>query len=81
MNNGMKSTGYIINGIYYSSKTARPSEVAADSSTYKAYSHDRQREDHRHDLIQPYINGRPNPEFIEQYPAEAQNYKFIEGNH
>lgn len=72
----MKSTGYILNGIYYTDMSTRPSEIEGESITYKAYSRDRQREDHRYDLIQPYKDGKPNPEFIEQYPEEAKQYGF-----
>lgn len=70
----MKTTGYIIDGIYYSDQLPADIQPDSNSSTYKAYEHDRQRQNHRRDLIQPYINGAPNPEFIEQYPEEAQNY-------
>lgn len=77
-------TGYIINGVYHkSSKTtslgSRAELGAAASSTYKVYSHDRQREEHRRDLLQPYKDGTPNPEFINQYPEEARNYGFLKG--
>lgn len=77
----MKSTGYIINGKYYPAdkndeQGSRVPAVQLDNITYRAYDHDRQREEHRRDLIQPYKNGAPNPEFVEQYPEEAQNYGF-----
>lgn len=72
----MKSTGYILNGVYQKAQGV-PQLETTENSTYKAYSHDRGREDHRRDLIQPYGNdGKPNAEFIEQYPEEARNYGF-----
>lgn len=74
----MKSTGYIVNGVYHSGNQDPAAAISEDSSTYKAYDHDRQRENHRRDLIQPYDRqGRPNQEFISEYPEEAKNYGFI----
>lgn len=74
----MKSTGYIIHGVYKKGASGvTSSAVESESITYKSSSHDRQREEHRRDLIQPYTNGQPNQEFIEQYPDEAKNYGFI----
>lgn len=72
----MKSTGYILNGIYYSGTQPAVGTAESDSSTYKAYGHDRQRENHRRDMIQPYKDGRLNPEFIQEYPKEARDYGF-----
>lgn len=72
----MKSTGYILNGIYYRESDHSTAEIDIDSITYKSYSHDRQREEHRRDLIQPYVDGKPNPEFIQQYSEEAKQYGF-----
>lgn len=69
--------GYILNGIYYHDNLNGRPEIAADNITYKVYDHDRQRENHGLDLIQPYKDGKPNPEFIEHYPDEAKNYGFI----
>lgn len=47
-------------------------------STYRQHSRDRQREDHRADLLQPYLrDGSPNPEFISVYPEESKAYGFI----
>jgi hypothetical protein len=75
----MKSTGYIINGIYYTKDPTVPELIDKHSSTDKLYDHDRQRENHGRDLIQPWVNGDPNQQFIEQYPEEAKQYGFIEG--
>lgn len=74
----MKTTGYIVNGIYYPKEQLQNASAEANSITYKAYDHDRQRENHRRDLIQPYTDGKPNPEFIAQYPQESKDiYGFI----
>jgi hypothetical protein len=45
------------------------------SSQYKAWDHDRQRADHRLDLLQPWKNGKLSSEFKEMYPEEAKNYE------
>jgi hypothetical protein len=70
-----KSTGYVINGVYYKEKPT--GTVEPESRTYKSYSHNKQRNDHKRDIIQPYVNGLPNPAFIEQYHEESKNYGFI----
>jgi hypothetical protein len=81
----MKSTGYIlngayhtINGVYHPGKFTRIviKEQLETTIIDKQYQHDRQREEHRRDLIQPYKDGKPNSEFIEQYPEESQQYGF-----
>ena len=74
----MRSTGYIINGKYHQHSPSVESLRDSRAATDKLYSHDRQREDHRRDLIQPYDRqGQPNKEFIQEYPTEAANYGFI----
>lgn len=80
----MKSTGYILNGIYVkSSDSVDPINAGPESSgssiTYKVYEHDRQRREHAFDMIQPHVNGKPNPEFITHYPTEAKEYGFNQG--
>lgn len=73
-----KTTGYILNGVYYTA--GEPPKYLKDDHaiTDKHYSHDRQRENHRRDLIQPYTaKGKPNPEFIQEYPEMAKQYGFI----
>lgn len=72
----MSTTGYIINGVYHKGKDILP-EQDGQSITYKGYDHDKQRQEHRRELIQPYVSGEPNPEFIAQFPAEAKEYGFI----
>lgn len=79
----MKTTGYIINGVYVKSSdlSEQGPQIPAGqltNSTYKVYSHDQQRLNHARDLIQPYTrDGKPNPEFIQQYPDEARGHGFI----
>jgi hypothetical protein len=76
-----KSTGYIKDGKYYKDKLPNGASMqAGDSSQYKSWDHQRQRADHQYELIQPYQNGQPNPEFIEHYPQEAKNYGFVKGD-
>lgn len=70
----MRSTGYIVDGIYHSGVQPATVPIESDSITYKAYDHDRQRENYRRDMIQPYVAGKPNPEFIQQFPEEAKEY-------
>lgn len=74
----MKTTGYIINGVYRAQKDGRPIEKDDQNITYKMHDRDRQREEHARDLLQPYSGGKPNPDFIAQYPDEAKGYGFIQ---
>ena len=70
--------GIIVDGQYYPDAQSAP-QPQRQSVTYKGWSHDMQRADHRRDLIQPYDrSGKPSQEFIAQYPQEAKdNYGFI----
>lgn len=53
--------------------------VPDKTSVWKQSDHDRQRADHKAELVRPYLpNGEPNPEFISLYPEESKTtYKFI----
>lgn len=66
-------------GKYYEGQPKMATMVQNRTSVWKQSDHDRQRLDHREDLIKPYLqNGDPNPDFIEQYPEESKDiYKFI----
>jgi hypothetical protein len=47
------------------------------------FNRDRDAEDHRKDMLQPWINGKPNGEFIRAYPEEAAeifNDQALEGH-
>lgn len=74
----MKTTGYILNGVYYEGGKAPEYLQDSHAVTSKSYDHDRQRENHRRDILQPYTReGKPNPEFIEQYPDIAESNGLI----
>jgi hypothetical protein len=61
----------IIDGKYY--KDGKP-EKKTVNPMFKQYNHAMQRRDHARDIIQAHKNGKPNPEFIQQYPEEAKHY-------
>jgi hypothetical protein len=44
------------------------------SDQYKAYRHSEQRLDHKADILQPRVGGKPNSEFIQTYPENAKDY-------
>jgi hypothetical protein len=66
-------------GKFYSGQPQMAKMVSDRSNVWKQSDHDRQRQDHKADLVRPFLpNGEPNPEFIELYPDLSQNtYKFI----
>lgn len=66
-------------GKFYEGQPKMVELVQERTSVWKHSDHDRQRADHKADLLRPYLpNGDPNPEFIEQYPEESKTtYKFI----
>lgn len=71
-------TGFIKDGVYYKGEPDLTIFKDGVNGQYKGWNHDRQREDHRADLVQPYTSdGKPNREFIDLYPEEAKNYGFI----
>jgi hypothetical protein len=71
----MTSTGYIgADGKYHKGDTLK-SVPEATSTQYKAWSHDRQRAEHQYDLIPPRKNGRMNPDFMEAYPEQYEEYR------
>lgn len=61
----------IINGKFIKGINTGAIEI---SSQYKQYSHEMQRLDHRKNIIQPYKQNKPNPEFIRSYPEESKKY-------
>lgn len=72
----MSSTGYIGSDGVYRREEPDLSKLKNDRTTVdKQFDHDSQRRQHRRDLIQPYKNGKLNPEFESAYPAESQVYK------
>lgn len=66
-------------GKYYSGQPKMAQLVPDRTSVWKQSDHDRQRADHKKDLIRPYLpDGTPNPDFIEAYPEESKTtYGFI----
>lgn len=75
----MKTTGYIVNGKYVRATDVPSSaKVARKQPLHKQYENDRMLEDFRKDIIQPYLpNGKPNPDFIDAYPKESEQYGFV----
>lgn len=70
----------ILNGKYISKRcTNCIIEIGAElergvSSTQAEYSRERQREDYRKDMLQPFIGDKPNRDFIIAYPEESKEY-------
>lgn len=69
-------------GQYYSGQPKMASMVPDRTTVWKQSDHDRQRADHKSELIRPFNpDGTPNQEFIEQYPDLAENtYHFIKSD-
>jgi hypothetical protein len=66
-------------GKFYSGSPKLADIVPQATSIWKQSDHDRQRADHKADLVKPYnTDGSPSDEFISLYPEESKNtYKFI----
>lgn len=66
-------------GKYYSGQPRMAEMIPERNTIWKQSDHDRQRQDHKGELIRPYNNdGTANEDFIEQYPEESKDiYKFI----
>lgn len=65
-------------GVYHKGQVDPKDLIDIEQSTYKEADHDKQRREHRRDLIQPYKDGKVNPEFVEEYREEAKQYGFID---
>jgi hypothetical protein len=63
--------GYINRAGKYVQGTA---PITKPNEQYHSFRHEAQRLDHRKDIIQPWERGRPNSEFIKNYPENAKNY-------
>lgn len=75
--------GYIDSSGKYHKQDAKLNDIVpSKTSVWKSSDHDRQRQDHKRDLIRPYLpNGDPNPEFIQEYREESINtYNFIKSD-
>lgn len=72
--------GYILNNRYHEGTMPDfAAMVPQRTSVFKASDHDRQRADHKADLVNPYKpDGTVNPDFIDLYPIESEEtYHFI----
>jgi hypothetical protein len=74
----VRPVGYIgADGKYHRGATDTP--TAHDvSSQYKDWSHDNQRRRFHGDIVQPYVNGKPNPEFVKVYRGEVADKYFTQ---
>ncbi len=68
----------VVNGKYMSDRCdicyGLNKQQTPTSMTRGDYRKDRQREDHRKSMIQPYKGADPNPEFAVAYPERAKEY-------
>lgn len=73
------STGYILNGKYIRTAEVPTGAVAPRKQPlHKAFEAEAQRTEFARDLVQPYLaNGKPNPEFIDAMPKEAERYGMV----
>jgi hypothetical protein len=69
----MKTTGHIdANGKYVRGED-RPMGFDINP-THKEWRHDLERKQFAKDIIQPYKNGKANPEFIKTYPEQSKKF-------
>jgi hypothetical protein len=69
----MKTVGYIgTDGKYH--KGEDKSMGFDVNPTHKEYRHDMERKQFAKEIIQPYKDGKANPEFIKAYPEESKEY-------
>jgi hypothetical protein len=61
----------IIAGVYYK-ELCRFCLLPQVSSGEASYNRQRDLEDHLADIAQPYVGGKPNPDFIRIYPDKAR---------
>jgi len=73
---GIAETGAVFSGKFGAyCKACLNSAKRIDSVSKASYERDRDREDHRRDMLQPWLpNGKPNPEFIREYPERNDNF-------
>lgn len=67
--------GYIVNGKYH--KGDGEPVLSEDAATYKQWHQGEQRKIHAREIVQPYKNGQPNPDFIAAFPEESKGYGFL----
>lgn len=69
----MTATGYIDgNGKYHRGEDAAMGHNV--NSMHKQWRHDGERRKYSREIVQPRINGQPNPEFVRSYPEESKEY-------
>ena len=71
---------YVLNGVFHEGTPPDFNKlVEQKTSVWKQSDHDKQRREHKADLIQPYKrDGSVNPEFLEVYELEAkETYKLL----
>lgn len=73
----MPIKGYILDGKYYKKEPNLSELQTHQQSTWKEWDHDRQRNEHAADIVQPFRGNKPNQEFIDLYPDAAQDYGFL----
>lgn len=74
----MSGTGYILNGKYVRAAVPTNAKVPRKQVLHKIREIEHDAQEFARDLVQPYLaNGKPNPEFIEALPAEAERYGFV----
>jgi hypothetical protein len=60
-------------GNYHKEDAPMQEFMPTKTSVWKQADHDRQRQDHKRDLLRPYnADGTPNDAFVEAYPEESQ---------
>lgn len=66
----------MIGGKYYQDicDSCASGSIRNPDSSAAEYHRQRQREDHRADILQPHQGGRPNLEFAKQYPEQWENH-------
>jgi hypothetical protein len=69
-------------GKFYSGQPQMADIVPQNTSVWKESDHDRQRADHKADLVRPFNpDGTPSEEFISLYPQESKTtYNFIKSD-
>ena len=73
--------GWVEGGKYHKGKPDMDKLRSTQHSGHKSWDHNRQKKDFAREIIQPYDrSGKPNEDFIQAYPEEAQGYGFIPNN-
>lgn len=69
----MKTTGYIgTDGKYHKGDDRHMGYDV--NPTHREWRHDMERKEFSKEIIQPYVRGKANPEFVKYYPEESKKY-------